>query len=159
MRYEKSTDSRVLEMMLSELEVGQMLTYDDLSKAIRKDVRLAARAALQTARDALLRDRKMVFGVEQGKGVVRLNDEQIVESSEADRMRLNRAANRAIRKLEAVEFAKLSDEHKQKHIVYSAQMGAVSLFSGKKTTRRLETKVTNGQGINIGDTMQLFGGE
>lgn len=157
MIFEKSNDAKILESVLSQMAIGQRVTYDELSKAIGRDVRAFARSALQTARNRLLRDAGIVFGVEANEGLVRLNDSQIIKTTEADRKRVQRQANRTLRKLGVVKFDALSDSDKMKHTVAAAQAGAIVLFSKSTTTKKLESKVqTPSDSLPIGETLKLF---
>ena len=157
MIHQKSADTKVLESVLAEAKVGDLITYETLSKAIGRDVRLFALPSLRSARHGLLKSKNMVFGVENGIGYKRLDDVQIVESTEADRMKLKRAANRSIKKLGVVNFDNLPPDKKKQHTVAAAQMGAIALFSGKTATKRIESQVNEGKTtLAIGETLKMF---
>jgi hypothetical protein len=156
MIHEKSADTKILESVLAEATVGDLVTYETLSKAIGRDVRVFALPSLRSARHGLLRDKKYVFGCEAGVGLRRLNDSQIVDSSESDRMKMKRAANRSIKKLGVVDFDKLPPEKKKQHTVASAQMGAIALFSGKSATKKIAEGVNDKTTIAIGETLKMF---
>lgn len=157
MRFEKSADTRVLEHVLSQVEIGETVTYDTLSKAIGRDVREFGCGSLQSARRALLRDKGVVFGVETNVGLVRLSDAGIVDSTESDRQRIKRAATRTISKLAVVKFDELDKERQRQHVVASAQMGALAMFAGKNAAKRIAAKVDGTkQVIAIGETLSMF---
>ena len=157
MLHEKSSDTKILESVLSEMKIGDFISYEQLSKSIGRDVRKFAIGALQTARLAMQRDHKMVFGVDRGSGLRRLNDEQIVDASELGRRKLQRTAKREIKKLETVEFDKLTEPTKRKHIAASAQMGVIAMFSGKSSSKRIEKAVeSTASNLAIGETLKLF---
>lgn len=157
MNFEKSADTKILESVLSEAKVGDMVTYDVLSKAIGRDVRQFALPSLRSARQGLLNSKGMVFGVETNVGYKRLDDSEIVDSTESDRRRLKRAANRSIKKLSVVAFDNLTLEQKKKHTVASAQMGAIAMFSGKTAAKKIEAKVNDGKTtLAIGETLSMF---
>jgi hypothetical protein len=156
MKFQKSADTRIIENVLSELKIGEIATYDTLSKAIGRDVRKFAQGAIATARKSLLNTKQFVFGVETNIGLRRLDDSQIVESTESDRVKMQRHANRTIKKLTCVNFEGLSEQDKKRHIVASAQMGAMALFSGKNAEKKIATKVDT-KPLAIGETLKLFG--
>jgi len=157
MLYEKSVDTKVLEQVLAEANVGQMVTYEELSKAIGRDVRQFALPSLRSARHGLLKSKNMVFGVEAGVGYRRLDDSQIVDSTVSDRAKMKRAANRSIKKLSVVNFDALPPEKKRQHTVASAQMGAIAMFSGKSATKKIETAVNETKTtLAIGETLKMF---
>ena len=158
MQFEKSNDTKILESLLSEASVGDLVTYEQLSAAIGRDVRVFARGALRSARDILLRSKRMVFGVEINEGLRRLNDEQVVDSTERDRRHMKRTATRVIRKLSTVEFDKLSDIRKRQHVVASAQFGAIEMFATANARKKIESKVDNSKTrLAIGETLKMFG--
>ena len=158
MNFEKSADTKILISVLGEAAVGQIITYEQMSKAIGRDVRQFAFNAMRSARLALLRDKQYVFGVETRVGLKRLDDSQIVDASESDRRRLKRTANRAISKLAVVKYEALSDEKKKQHTVASAQMGAIAMFSGKSASNKIASNVNaSKEQLAIGETLKLFG--
>jgi len=157
MKFEKSADTKILEAVLSEAKVGDKLTYEALSKALGRDVRKHAIGALRSARWFVLREKQIVFAVEDNVGLIRLDDKQIVTTSEADRSRMSKIAKRSLTKLAVVKFAELDEETKRKHVTYSAQMGALAMFATKHSTNKIETKVQkDSQTIPIGETLKLF---
>jgi hypothetical protein len=156
MIHEKSADTKILESVLAEATVGDLVTYETLSKAIGRDVRVFALPSLRSARHGLLKAKNMVFGCEANVGYRRLNDSQIVDSAESDRMKMKRAANRSIKKLGVVDFDNLPPEKKKQHTVASAQMGAIALFSGKNATKKIAESVNDKTTIAIGETLKMF---
>ena len=157
MNFQKSADTKILESVLGEANVGDLITYETMSKSIGRDVRLFALPSLRSARQGLLKTKQIVFGVENGVGYRRLDDSQIVDSTEADRRRMKRAANRSIRKLSVVDFDNLTPEKKKQHVVASAQIGAIAMFSGSSATKRISQSVDeNKTTIAIGETLSMF---
>lgn len=155
MRFEISADRKIIENMLENTEVGQLVTYEALSKAIGRDVRTYASGALQGARKALLQKR-IVFDCESKVGLVRLNDAQIIDSTESERARIMRASKRGLQKLASVEFSKLSDEEKKKHVARSAVFGTLTMFSTASSVKKIENHATVKE-MAIGETLKLFG--
>jgi hypothetical protein len=157
MNFEKSADAKILEAVLAEANVGDMVTYQTLSRAIGRDVREFALPSLRSARHGLLKSKNMVFCCETGIGYRRLDDSQIVDAAEADRKKMKRAANRSIAKLSAVDFNNLPPEKKKQHTVASAQMGAIAMFSSKSTTKRITDKLDDTKTtLAIGETLSMF---
>lgn len=157
MNFEKSSDTKIIESILSESKVGDLVTYEQLSKAIGRDVRQFAQPSLRSARQGLLNSKGFVFGTETNVGLRRLNDEEIVDSTEADRARMRRSARRSIKKLTVVDFEKLPDDKKKQHVVASAQMGAIEMFATKNATKKISSKVDEGKKtIAIGETLKMF---
>lgn len=156
MLHEKSSDTKIIESVLRGSSVGDTISYEDLSKAIGRDVREFAYCAMRTARRTLLKE-GMVFGVESGVGLVRLNDSQIIKTTDSDRARLRRIGRHSLRKLEVVKYDSLTPEEKRKHTVASAQMGVIEMFASKSTASRIESKVTaDTKVLPIGETLSMF---
>ncbi len=154
--HEKSSDTKILETVLKEAKVGDTITYEALSKAIGRDVRTHAQGALNTARKTMLGN-GFVFGIERTIGLVRLNDVQIVDSIESDRLRVQRIGKRSITKLGKVKFELLDNEQKRKHTTMAAQMGAITMFALKSSTNKIESNVkANSETLAIGETLSLF---
>ena len=63
-----SADARLLMQHLDTLNIGDITTYDELSKIISRDVKTVL-FALKTAEKRLLRDAGKVFGVIRGVGI------------------------------------------------------------------------------------------
>ena len=156
MEFEKSVDTKVLENVLGEAQVGQTITYEAMSQAIGRDVREHSQASLSTARRGVLKTKGFVFGVERNVGLTRLSDAEIVNSSENDRKRVQRAAKRSLVKLTKVRFETLPEEQKRMHVTYSAQLGAIAMFSSKQASNKIESKA-NSEQMPIGETLKLFG--
>jgi hypothetical protein len=157
MNFEKSADAKIIEQVLNECAVGGVVTYEALSKAIGRDVRVHARSALKTARRSLMSSKRVVFGVECNVGLIRLDDVGIVKSSEADRVSMHRASNRVIKKLGCVNFENLDEATKREHTVSASMMGALSMFSSKASSKKIASKVTSESSqLAIGETLKLF---
>ena len=158
MNFEKSADTKIIESVLAEANVGDLITYEQLSRALGRDVRVHALSSLGSARRSLLASKKYVFEVEKNVGLRRLNDQQIVDSMEYDRKKMRRQANRSLRKLSVVDFDNLSEDKKRQHIVASAQLGAIEMFATKNATKKIESKIDNSKkALPIGETLKLFG--
>lgn len=157
MIHEKSADTKILESVLASAEIGQTITYEELSKAIGRDVRKFSVSALFSARRCVFNEHRMVFGVVRNVGLKRLDDKGIVNTSESDRMRLQRISNKSLRKLSVVKFEDLPQEAKRQHVVASAQFGAIAMFSSKSSTKKIEQRVNESTAVlPIGETLKLF---
>lgn len=156
-QFQMSADTKIIRSVFDECEIGQLVTYEELTAAIGRDVREFARGSIATVRKALLKERRVVFECVQDQGYMRLNDSEIVASTERDRGRLYRASSRVIRKLGCVSFDKLADSEKVSHTVACAQFGAMQMFAKKSSAKRLEAKAKEeSKPIAIGDTLKLF---
>lgn len=103
--FERSPDTdRVITALRG---VNQEVTYGDLAKLASLSTP-RTKAVLTSARRAL-RKEKILFGTIVGYGLKRLNDEDKVGKSEANKKRMMRAAGRAIKEIETIQaFDRLS---------------------------------------------------
>lgn len=159
MRFEKSADTKVIESVLAEANIGDVVTYEQISKAIGRDVREFALSALGSARRGVFKEKKYVFEVIDNVGLKRLNDQEIVSSSARDIRKLRKTARRGIAKLAIVNFDELPEEKKREHTTAAAQMGVIEHFATSGATRRIEKAVDSTKRvIPIGETLKMFGG-
>jgi hypothetical protein len=154
----KSADTLTIENRLRNTEPGDVVSYDDLSTLLGRDVRMYCRGNLGTARKTLV-DESIFFDVLPNAGLKRLNTEEACEAASSYTRRARKTARRGIRHLQHVQFDELSDDGKRKHLTTSAQLGAMEMFGAGKAAKRIEKRV-NGQRdqLPIGETLKLFGG-
>lgn len=156
-RFQLSSDAMVLRSLLQEAKIGDTVTYEAMSKAIGRDVRVHAAGAMRTAMKQLLSESRYVFACVTNEGYIRMDDSQIVDSMESDRKKIARAAGRSIKKLECVDYKNLDDAKKREHVAASAQIGAIQMFSKASATKRIASAVkTDTTVLPIGETLRLF---
>lgn len=159
--YQKSAEAQAIELFLETAEIGQVITYSDISDAAGVDVTSSAhRGKLRTARESLQNGQQMLFGCVKGIGLKRLDDAQIVGAGASMIRTMSRQATRAARALACADFASLSDADKIKHNVSMSIAGAVRISTSEASRVSLERKVlSNGGKIDIHSTMQFFLGK
>lgn len=152
----KSSDTLILENRLRKTEVGELVTYDELSKLLGRDVRKFCVSYLKTARHTLVGE-SIFFDCVTNEGFKRLSNDEAALAADYYRTRIISTTNRGIRHLKNVPFDNLSDEAKKKHLTSSAQLGAIQLFSSSKSTKKIEAAVSNTP-MATGELLKLFGG-
>ena len=120
--FQVSVDTQMIYDRLAKAEVGERITYAELTRLIGNDVQDGGRSNLESARSKLMRDDRLVFGVIFNEGVVRLNDEEIVDTARVGYSRIRSAARRNARRATCVDFESLPNEKKIE------QNAALSLF-------------------------------
>lgn len=144
-------------------EVGQLLTYDQLSKLIGRDVREHAYGALQTARRIAEREDGIAFGTITNVGLKRLNDVEVIGTADKTLAHIRRTASRSGRRVLwcLKDFDKLSDEKKVEHNARVSALTVLATISKNSAIRRIEGKVDLAQNgpLPIGRTLQIFQGE
>lgn len=136
---ELSIDTQTIERLLSEVGIGDVVSYAVLSEAIGRNVQNGARHILMSAETRLLREHQMVFAPVHGEGVKRLDDAGILGTGESTLRRVHNLSRRGARKLAAVkDFDALPNAQKVKHNLMIAQLGMLSHVTSGRTAKRLE---------------------
>ena len=155
--FQMSADAKIIRSVLAEASVGDLVSYETLSKAIGRDVREHASGAMQTALRSILKEDGKVFGNVRREGYKRLADNEIVDTSESSRKRILKESKKAIRRLSCVSFDGLDDDKKRQHTAAAAQFGALAHFGGKTAGKKIEAAVEKGKKeMAIGETLRLF---
>lgn len=138
--FRQSSDSAALIRFLSDIPVGGMATYDQLSAEIGRDIHLFWHV-LETARNRLVIDKRIVFDVVLMIGLRRLSDDEIVDLSDRARDKSRRHARRVARKLVCVNYDQLSREKQTKHNAALSLFAAMTELVSSGSQKRLEAKV------------------
>lgn len=159
-QYEMSADSRAIFDRLKACKVGDVVSYDEIDKIARRNVRGRDRYVLVSAIKAALRE-GLVFDAVRGVGVKLLNDVEIVSTAEGVIPRIRRLSRRATRKLTSVrDFNGLPNDHKVKHNATLSMLGAVSMFARGESVSKVEGEVRKAnQTLSLGATLELFRGK
>ena len=139
---ELSVDTQIIEGLLRTASIGDVVTYESMSAAIKRDVQKEGRGNLRTARRRLHKIDHMVFGAVTNMGVKRLNDEG---KSAAARGHAHRGRNQfkqaSVTATAVDDFGKLPNHLKIEHNVIVAQAGALLHMTSAKSTKALEGKI------------------
>lgn len=136
-----SSDSKALAEKLLTVSVGETITYQDMSAIIGRSVQSIGRGALETARSIVQREKRIVFGVIRGVGLIRLNDSEIIDLADKAREHSRRHARRVVKKLICVEYSSLKKESQIKHNAAISMFGAISEISSTSSIKRLEKQI------------------
>jgi hypothetical protein len=155
--FQMSADTRFLVQRLSKASVGDLITYEDLSREVGKAVS-GSFSALTSARRALLRDQQRVFDVVTGKGLKRLNDIEIVATGERTSQRIRRTARRGVRTLTAVaDFSSLPREYQMRHTAAVSIFGVIAEMSTHNGIAKVEKIAENmAAPLPIAQTLAAF---
>jgi hypothetical protein len=156
---EMSADARILIALLQKAEVGEVITYDDMSNEIQRDVRLQARSALYTAIKNLKKEHLLYFDTVRNVGLKRLSTSAIANGvPEKSRQRIKREAKRGIQNARcAFNGDPLSREDMVKLNTGLSFLGIVAECSKPKTQKLIEEKVkAKSSELAIGETLSLM---
>jgi hypothetical protein len=156
-KFEIAIDTRLLYQRLTQAEVGQTVTYEELSAEVSRPI-TGDDHNLQSALRRAFRDDGMVFSNIMRVGYTRLTDADIVKTSDADIGKLRRASKRAAERLFSVkEFDALPNELKLKHATSASVFGAIAASLKKKGIAQVEAAVRDvGKELPVAETLRLF---
>ncbi|MGE3932390.1 MAG: hypothetical protein AB7F67_04020 [Rhodospirillaceae bacterium] len=154
-----SVDTNLVFQRLETAEVGEVVTYAELTVLIGRDVTTRARHNLTSAVRRAERERGMIFAPQRGVGVKRLSDAEIVEAIGAVPAALGRRARRAARWLAAVaDWDALPPALKARHNAYLSALGALTEITRPATIAKLERHVDqrHRQALPVAKTLDAF---
>ncbi len=138
-----STDAKTIADMLRAASVGAVVTYDDMSDALGRDVLTYARPAIASARKMVQQENRMVFDTVRKVGVKRLEDGDIVNLGDRARVSMRRIASHTVGKIVCVNYAGLSREQQTKHNTALSMFGVIKEMATSKSFERLESEVAS----------------
>jgi hypothetical protein len=155
MIFETGEDARLLSQHLLKADVAQLMKYDELSKIIGKPI-ASARGALQTARRHALREEGIVFGVERGVGIRRLNADEIVSASVSQRRFIRNKASRAAKELNAADYAMLSASAQLMATATMSIFLAIKSHVSDRSVQTLQVLGGSSKSLPIRETLQAL---
>ena len=153
-----TAETTALIRRMSEMNIGDELSYAEMSEIVCGDICGKKYHCLSTARKNLLSNHQMVFETIAKTGIRRETDSEIVINSSGAIRTINRATRRAFKKLACADPKNLTNEEKLKHNTNAAMLGALRFMSQPQQVKALEGKcVESSRQIDISDTLKLFG--
>lgn len=140
---ETSVDAQALAKVLEAAEPGDVVPYATLTATIRKNVQKEGYSTMDSARRLLLREKSMVFESVLNVGLKRLDGSGIVSLGPDANGRIRRTAGRAIKKMACIgeAYEALSKDEKSSYNSNISALGAVKLFTGAPSIKRIESQV------------------
>lgn len=158
--YEASLETKLLHQRLKKAAPGEVITYVEMAAVTGRPANLL-RPALATARARAQREDDMVFAAVRGVGVKRLDDDEIVDSLDADTTAIRRKVRRAVRKAARVDYQKLSLDKQRAHTTKLSILTLVADATGSRFAEQVAAKVANSTagptGLPIAETLSAFG--
>ena len=159
---ERSVDSDILYKELLKVPIGEVVTYEQLSARIGRDVRTDARGNLTTARRAALTIDRALFSCVHRVGLKRLDDMGKLDAGESQLQRVRKASQNGRRMLSSVlEFDALPNEQKVRHNATASVLGAIHAFSKPSALAKVAGRVkelSDGT-LPVAKTIEMFGGK
>lgn len=140
---------------------GEIISYDELSEAIGRDIRKSAYYCVTTARRKLLNEEHMVFAAVRNQGYKRLTDVDKVELGEYWRKRILRASGNGIKAVTSVDnYDALSDDKKVSHNKYATIFVLIRRSAKAATLKKIEIRVRETTKVlPLAKTLEVFGDE
>jgi hypothetical protein len=137
-----SMETQLLVRRLRDTKIGDLLTYEDLSKVARRPVGDSLRGPLTSARRKLLREERIAFVTIAGTGIRRATDEEKVAMGVDGMSRMRRQGRRSLRQIYSVEnFDAMPPEVKVQHNVTATVLNLFVEVSGAKKQKQLTAAV------------------
>jgi len=139
--FQRSAETKWLIDRLSKMEIGEIVSYQELTKVAGKDVQ-KTRGPLLTARRALQVEQQMSFGCLPGIGIKRLDDEETVAETERSSRRTVTSARTTKRIIGCVKSPMgLPKEKRQMLWLNSTRANIVIQMQNSKTRKQIEAAV------------------
>jgi transposase len=154
-----SFDTQMIVDRLRKMDIGDTVSYDDLSTMLGK-VANGSLPALQTAIRIMRREHLAAFQCMDGTHVVRLSDEQIVQTGAQTVQKIRRAAKRGLDKLVCAKFDVLSEEAKREFNAKASHLSLLRHVTSPQATAKLASKVQIGDTparLPVEETLRAFG--
>jgi hypothetical protein len=155
MIFEKSDDTKILTEHLAGAQIGEVVTYAELSRVVGKSLS-GFRSALASARRQVLKEKGFVFGTEKGVGIRRLSNEEIIAASTSDRHAIRRKARRSLQKLGTVKYAALDATKQIALTAVAAVFHATAEINRDSSMKLIQAAAGSSQQLPIRETLQAL---
>lgn len=154
--FKPSAETEKLLARMRTMEVGDVLTYEDMRETAGVDCQ-AERTHLQTARRHLLNEDQRVFANVRCVGIKRLDDAEIVEQESTTAIKVRRTVRGSMRRLSTVNPEKLPPLEAQRYRTTSASLGAIALCVTPASLGKVQQLVIKNGQADAKSTLALFG--
>lgn len=160
-RFSRSYDVQQLVERLSAAKVGETIAYEEVDALIGGDHRQGKYAGrVASARRILQHERRYVFAVEHGVGLVRLDDGEIVRTGAESIAKIRRESVRGAKKLACVEYEKLDQAARQKHDAAASHLAVLAECARPATTKAITKAVeVENRKLTFEATLAAFRGQ
>lgn len=157
---EQAVDTRLLVSLLSKAEIGQTVSYAEMSAQLSRQID-GADSYLQSAIRIVQRDHDKVFSVIRGEGYKCLSDAEIVALGGRLPLRIRRMARKTIKTIAKARDEKLTNAELIQRNAVTSMAGVLAHVASDKIMRQLESAVQDGgsKELPIGRTLELFRGK
>jgi len=152
-----SIDVKTICKAFSEAQVGQIITYETLSRLIGRDVQTEARNVLVSARKITQRELGYVFGTIQGEGLKRLSDIEIVQTGAQTVVKIRRSSRRGVERISNAVPEKLPIEGRVQMNTYLSVLAMLQTSLQNQRIKKLEERVAQAESrLSLDKTLDAF---
>src|SRR5262245_24417090 len=135
---ELSTDTKLLYERLKLLQPNEVVTYDELSQIVGRDVRKQSRSNLTSAVRRCGNEDNIVIDTVINVGVKRATDQMIIKKTEKVRSHMSRTVTRHMKRVQCADYNALSRQDQTEHNTALAWAGLVAHISKVAALKKIE---------------------
>lgn len=139
----------------------RVLSYDELSTVVCRNVQREARHCLTTARKKLLREQNVFFDCLRSVGLKLCDDDEKVEAGASFLRKIRRSARQGAKITASVQdYATMSREKQVQHNAQLSLYGAMYDMTAQNKVKALEAKVEQAQKkLPLAKTLEAIGSQ
>ena len=151
-------DTKQLVDRMTKTKPEELLTYEELSLLIGRNVQGVARGNLATARHICQKQYNIVFGVIPNVGIKHLNDIDTINTGQSSIDHIRRTARRAAHRIVSLKDPDaVPNDIKIRQFTYLSVAGALVHMTQNKQVKKLEGKISEGQKeLPLAKTLEAF---
>ncbi len=155
-----SIDTQTLVNRLRIAQIGELVSYGDLSALIGRQIQqnASARSCLRSARIIVLRKNNIAFEVVRNEGVKRLNDIEAVNSATKVHAHIGRSARRGRRVVMVADYDLLPIPMQARRNIEVARFNMESFVASERGAKRIESAIrpTQSKPPSLAETLVAF---
>ena len=153
---ERSEATKVVINLLDAAEVGVLIPYSEINAAASIEVQGGDRHCLQTARRALRREKKKLFGCVFNAGVKRLENDGMLGAFDKRLVHIRKQARETARDTTCFDFDAATADEKREALAAQAVAGTVYLFTRPRSRKLVALQTKEPRRIPTREMLDLF---
>ncbi len=143
---EASADARLIYKRLAEMNIGDFISYRDLSGLIGRDVQKEGRGYLNTARGMCEREDGKTFGTVRNEGIKCLASAEIINTAAHAIGHIKRTSRRSLKRMQCIEdVSALPNDERIRLNTYASILGVMTVMGTGKAIKKIEARVQETQ--------------
>ncbi len=135
-----SIEAQAIVSLLRATKPGDIVTYKEMSSVTGRDVQ-KHRGAMQTAKNRVLRDDRMVFEAITNVGLKHLNAAESASTMPAYVKRIRGTARRGLRRAGTVDLTQVPADQRAAFVAAGSLLNIVDQVGAPREQRKLETSI------------------